>query len=93
MHPTCPQSGKIYFSKNQISNFLKQGKENLHCAIESYKMLMYQNVILSSIIERGALNVLVQIPELDSQNKSVNKLLSQVKKEAAITSNLSELYL
>lgn len=92
-HPTGPQSGKIYFSENQIPNLLKQGKENLHRAIELYKMLVYQNVILSSNIEREAPDVPVQIPELDGQNESVNELFSQAREEAAITSDLSELYL
>lgn len=92
-HPTGPQSGKIYFSENQIPNLLKQGKENLHRAIESYKVSVYQNVILSSTIERGALDVPVQIPELDGQNESVNELFSQAREEAAVTSDLSELYL
>lgn len=92
-HPTGPQSGKIYFSENQIPNLLKQRKENLYCAIESYKMSVYQNIILSSIIEQGALDVLVQIPELDGQNESMNELFSQAREEAAITFDLSELYL
>ena len=49
-------------------------------------------MILSSIIELGVLNMLVQILELDDQNESINKLFSQARKEAAIISDLSKLY-
>lgn len=43
---------------------------------------------LYSTIEPRALDVPIQMPKPDSQNKSLNKLFSQAREEAAITSNL-----
>lgn len=93
-HPNGPERGKIFFSENQVPNILKQGKANLHHAIEVYKESVYKNEILSSVIEPNArLLEPLQLPELEGQNESVNELFSQAREDAAVTSDLSELYL
>lgn len=51
-------------------------------------------MILSLFIEqKTSLDKPIQLPELDGQNKGINKLFSQAKEDAVITSNLSKLYL
>lgn len=50
-------------------------------------------MILNSIIKYKALNILVQILELDTQNKSVKKQSNQAKKIAAVIFDFSEFLL
>ena len=88
-YPSGSGQGKIYFSENQVLDIIKQGRKHLHQAIEAYKNSIDKNHVLGlATLEKN-----LQLPELEGQNKRVNELFNQARDNAAITSDLSELYL
>lgn len=80
--PERPEQSKVYFTKNQVLNFVKQGKAHLIQAIKLYNAL---------INKKKVQNNEVQIPELLRKNKKVNKLFSQACSIDSFTSGLMEL--
>lgn len=62
---------KIYFSKNQVPNIIKQGMKYLHQAIEVYKDSIQKNPILLNL---AAFEKNLEPLEIESQNKAINKL-------------------
>lgn len=76
------EHGKIYFSENQVPNLVKLGLNHLPQAVKAYKEAVQKDKVHVSgtfILEEG-------------ENEAVDELFRQAKEDAAVTSDLTDLF-
>lgn len=80
-YPEGPKRGKIYFSENQVPNLVQLGLTHLSRAVKAYKEAVQKDIMHeASILEDGA------------GNKAVDELFRQAREDAAVTSDLTDLF-
>lgn len=80
-YPEGPKHGKIYFSENQVPNLVQLGLTHLPRAVKASKKAVQKNKVhKASILEDGV------------GNKVVDELFRQARKDATVTSNLTDLF-
>ena len=80
-YPKGSEYGKIYFSKNQVSNLVQLGLTHLSQVVKAYKEAVQKDKVhKTSILEDRA------------RNKIVDKLFRQAREDAVVTSDLTDLF-
>ena len=98
IEPNGPQKRKIYFSKNKVSDFLIEDHKALSQNIYLYNQFIKKIKILyiidddKIIAAAMTLEIFSKRQKLEKNKKSVNKIFKSARQEAAITSDLSELF-
>ena len=82
-YPEGPERGKIYFSENRVPDLIKLGQDHLPRAVKVYKEAVRKN---SVDIERTLM------PDDESGNEAVDELFRQAREDAAVTSDLTEMF-
>ncbi|MCJ1349254.1 hypothetical protein MMC31_007490, partial [Peltigera leucophlebia] len=82
-YPKGPERGKIYLSENQVPDLIKLGQDHLPQVIKAYKEAVWKNLV---DIERTLM------PDDESGNEAVDELFRQAREDAAVTSDLTEMF-
>ena len=77
------ERGKIYFSENQVPDLIKLRQNHLPQAVKAYKEAVWKN---SMDIKRTLM------PDDEYGNKAIDELFRQAREDAAVTSDLTELF-
>lgn len=80
-YPKGPERGKIYFSENQVPDLISLGLNHLPRAVKAYKEAVRKDYVH----DEKALDA-------EPGNETVDELFREAKDNAAVTSNLEDLY-
>lgn len=96
-NPDYLNKSNIYFSKNMISNLIKESSKAIQKSMKTYNKSIKKNKIISKIDNNAILETfkvieeILKLFELNRANDLYNKIFNSVKKSADLTLNLSKL--